>query len=137
MGKRYKPKTTEDKFFTAYIVKGNRQVIERNIIASKRFRIEDNTYIVKADCILRKNIGGELRGVAYYREGNPNPYNFTSINKGLTSSELDKAYSEDFHNILVDMKSDRKTLFILVFVLANLGLSIAFIISRIIVEVFL
>ena len=51
---KYKDRSKGDvteKTFIAYIVKGNRQIIRRDIIASKRFRVEDNTYMVRDECI--------------------------------------------------------------------------------------
>lgn len=65
-----------DKEFTAYIIRGNRQVIEREVKASRRFKIGDDTYIIKSNCIFLKKINGILKSISVYREGNPNPYNF-------------------------------------------------------------
>ena len=65
-----------DKEFIAIILRGNRQVIEREVNASRRFKIGDDTYIIKSDCIFLKKIDGFLKAVSIYREGNPNPYNF-------------------------------------------------------------
>ena len=65
-----------DKEFTAYIIRGNRQVIEREVKASRKFKIGDETYIIKSDCIFLKKVNGKLKSISVYREGNPNPYNF-------------------------------------------------------------
>lgn len=65
-----------DKEFIAYIIRGNRQIIEREVKASRRFKIGDDTYIIKSDCIFLKKIEGNLKAISVYREGNPNPYNF-------------------------------------------------------------
>lgn len=65
-----------DKEFTAYIIRGNRQVIEREVKASRKFKIGDDTYIIKSDCIFLKKINGVLKSISVYRESNPNPYNF-------------------------------------------------------------
>lgn len=65
-----------DKEFTAYIIRGNRQVIEREVKASRKFKIGDETYIIKSDCIFLKKVNGMLKSISVYREGNPNPYSF-------------------------------------------------------------
>ena len=65
-----------DKEFTAYIIRGNRQVIEREIKASRRFKIGDDTYVIKSDCIFIKKIDNKLKSISVYTEGNPNPHNF-------------------------------------------------------------
>jgi len=65
-----------DKEFTAYIVRGNRQIIEREVKASRKFKIGDDTYIIKSNCIFLKKINGILKSISIYRESNPNPYNF-------------------------------------------------------------
>ena len=127
--KKYKPTVTEEKSFTAYIVKGNRQVIEREVTASKRFRLNEDTYIIDPDCIFRKNIGGQLRSVSYYREGNPNPYSFEKTNIGITSNELDRFFAEDFFNIIVNLEFDKKTVYMLLIILVNFALLLAFIIG--------
>jgi hypothetical protein len=64
--------------------------------------------------------------VSYYREGNPNPYDFESVNLGLESKELDRIYAEDFYNIIVKLRPDMKTVYILLIVIINLGLSATF-----------
>lgn len=111
----------------AYIVKGNRQVIKREVSASKRFKIESDTYIIKESCIFWKNIDGKLETVAYYHEGNPNPYNFKDkINKGLTSKELDDFYADDFHTIVIELKPKDRSLYILFVVVMTLCLAVMF-----------
>lgn len=65
-----------DKEFTAIILRGNRQVIEREVKASRKFKIGEDTYIIKSDCIFLKKINGVLKSISVYREGNPNPYGF-------------------------------------------------------------
>lgn len=121
--KRYKEKYKSDlpeKSFIAYIIKGNRQIIKRDVTASKRFRVDDDTYIVKDECIFYKNIDGKLQSVSYYREGNPNPYTFKSINTGLTNEELDRFYAEDFYNIIVDIQPENRGLYIFLVCIINL-----------------
>lgn len=104
-------------------------MIEREINASKRFRINEDSYIIKPECIFRKNIDGQLRSVSYYREGNPNPYDFEEENTGIKNKELDRFYAEDFYNIIVDLEIDRKTIYILLVVIINFALSLTFDIS--------
>lgn len=126
MSKKYKPSVTEERSFTAYIIKGNRQVIEREVVASKRFRVHEESYIIKPDCIFRKNINGILRSVSYYRQGNPNPYDFEKDNIGIKDEELDRFYAEDFFNIVVNIQPDRKTIYMLLLIICNFALSLVF-----------
>lgn len=72
-----------DKEFTAFIIRGNRQVIEREVKASRRFKIGDDTYIIKSDCIFLKKVDGILKSISVYREGNPNPYGFDIAQENL------------------------------------------------------
>jgi len=121
--KKYKEKYRSDspeKSFIAYIVKSNRQIIKRDIIASKRFRIENNTYIVKSESIFYKNIEGTLHSVAYYRENNPNPYTFKSDNTGLTEDELNNFFAEDLYYILNDIQPENKNIYILLLSIFNM-----------------
>lgn len=128
----------QEKSFVAYIVKGNRQVIKREIIASKRFRVEDDTYIVKDECIFYKNIDGVLRSVSYYREGNPNPYNFKDVNKGILESdennELDEFYRKDFYNIIAKIKPFSKVIYIFLLSIFNLICALLFLVTMIFKE---
>lgn len=108
-------------------MRGNRQVIKREVNASKRFKVENDTYIVKENCIFWKNIDGFLKSVAYYREGNPNPYSFKDkANIGLTSDELDDIYSDDFHTIVVELKPQDRSLYVLFVVILTFCSSIVF-----------
>lgn len=102
---------TVEKSFIAYIIKGNRQVIQREVNASKRFRVGDDTYYIKDECIFYKNIDGKLQSVSYYRESNPNPYSFKEINEGIKEGELDRLFAEDFYNIIVSMQPENRSLY--------------------------
>ena len=126
MRKKYKPSITEEKSFTAYIIKGNRQVIEREVTASKRFRVNEDTYLIDPDCILRKNIDGLLRSVSYYREGNPQPYNFDKTNTGISSVDLDRIFAEDFFSIIVDLNVANKAIYILAVVIFSFALLVIY-----------
>jgi hypothetical protein len=114
----------KEKTFIAYIIKGNRQIIKREIIASKKFVVDGLTYIVNSDCIFLKNIDGIIKSVCYYRENNPNPYKFKTDNKGISSIDFDNFYSEDFHNIIVKLKPQDKSIYILMVVIVTLVLSV-------------
>ena len=122
----YSPDEAPEQTFTAFIVKGNRQVIKREVVASKRFRVDEETYFIRPECIFLKNIDGELRSVSYYREGNPNPYGFDKENVGVTSDELDRIFAEDFYNIVVDLQPKSRTIYLLIVAIINLTLCIVF-----------
>lgn len=123
--RKYKAEDSGDQSFTAYIIRGNRQVVRREVTASKRFKVDEDTYIIKPQCIFLKNINGMLQSVSYYREGNPNPYDFKKENLGLTPDELDRIFAEDFFSIITDLNLESKAVYLLVIVLINLGLCIA------------
>jgi len=127
--KRYEPDEAIDQTFVAFIFKGNRQVIRRTVTASKRFRIDDETYIIKPECIFLKNIEGILRPVSYYREGNPNPYDFKKENKGITAVELDRLYAEDFYHIITELRPETRMKYVLMLVACTFAISIAFLIA--------
>ena len=132
MPKKYKDKSKGDvteKTFIAYIVKGNRQIIRREIIASKRFRVEDNTYYIRDQCIFYKNIDGKLKSVSYYRENNPNPYNFKTENVGLTADELDEFFAEDLFHIINDIEPENRSIYILMITIFNLAICLLFMVS--------
>lgn len=122
----YKPDTPPEQNFIGYIVKGNRQVVSRMVTASKRFRVDEETYFIRPECIFLKMVEGRLRSVAYYREGNPNPYDFEGENIGISSQELDRIFAEDFYHIVTNLQIMNRSLYILIIVLINLGLCIGF-----------
>jgi hypothetical protein len=122
----YEPDTPPEKTFTAYIVKGNRQVVSRMVTASKRFRVEEDTYVIRENCIFLKMIEGKMQSVAYYREGNPNPYDFKTLNQGLTPNELDRMYADDFFHIVTDMSVTNRMLYVLIIAIINMSLIIGF-----------
>lgn len=136
---KYKDKSKGDvteKTFIAYIVKGNRQIIRRDIIASKRFRVEDNTYLVRDECIFYKNIEGRLRSVSYYRENNPNPYNFKDVNTGVNVDDFDKFFAEDLFNIINDIEPENRSIYILIISIVNMALCLLFM-SSMLMKVFI
>lgn len=128
----YKPDEAPENSFTAYIVKGNRQVIRREVVASKRFRVDEETYIIRPECIFLKNVDGVLRSVSYYREGNPNPYNFKEENLGIKADELDRIFAEDFYHIVTNLQPENRMRYILFVVGATLGLSIFYVLITVI-----
>ena len=83
MKNKEKESESLDKEFTALIVRGNRQVIEREVKASRKFKIGDDTYIIKSECIFLKRVNGILKSISIYREGNPNPYNFSIAKENI------------------------------------------------------
>jgi hypothetical protein len=115
-----KEASAENEMFTAHIIRGNRQVIERRVYASKRFIVDGETYIIRPECIFLKNIDGMLTSVAYYREGNPNPYDFESENTGINSIELDRLFAEDFYTIITNLEPEEKMRLMLVLALINM-----------------
>ena len=125
---------TVEKSFIAYIIKGNRQVITREVTASKRFKVEDDMYIVRDECIFYKNIDGFLQSVSYYREGNPNPYNFKDLNTGLSKEELNQIYAEDFYNIIVETQPENRGVIMFMMVIFNLIVAMLFMVSMLIME---
>lgn len=132
--RQYEESESGLKTFTAYIVKGNRQVIKREVNASKKFRIEDDTYVIVDDCIFNKLIDGVIRSVAYYTEGNPMPYNFKDTNNGLSTRLLNKIYSGDFYKILIIAQYVNKFKYVAPCVIITLILSIV-IFAKVIVGV--
>jgi len=125
---------TIEKSFIAYIIKGNRQVIQREITASKRFKIGDDTYFVKDECIFYKNIEGKLQSVSYYREGNPNPYNFKEINEGIKEGELDRLFAEDFYTIIVNLQPENRAVYMLLGIIISLILNSVFMVILVLKE---
>lgn len=102
-------KISKENYFTAYIMRGSRQVLKVIIKASKKFTIDKDTYFVKRNCIITKRCDGRIESVCYYSEGNPNPHNFKGTNDGLTDIEFNELYGEDLYQILVSLQKDTKT----------------------------
>lgn len=122
----YSPDDTIEQTFTAYIIKGNRQIVKREVIASKRFRVDEETYIIRPEAIFLKNIDGMLKSVSYYKEGNPNPYTFEGENIGIKAEELDRIFAEDFYHIVTNLQPKNKMMYLLVLAIINLSLIIMF-----------
>jgi len=122
----FETKEVPEQNFTAYIIKGNRQVARREVAASKRFRVDDDTYFIKPECIFLKNIDGLMRSVSVYREGNPNPYNFLEDNVGITAEELDRIFAEDFFHIVTNLQPENRMKYVLIVCIINTVLSLSF-----------
>jgi hypothetical protein len=120
------PDDVVEQTFIAHIVKGNRQVVRREVVASKRFRVDEETYLIRPESIFLKNIDGQLKSVSYYREGNPNPYNFEDVNLGVSPAELDRIFAEDFYHIVTNLQPLNRMLYVLAVVIIAFGLEVAF-----------
>ena len=68
---RKKPKLT----LTAFLLSKNNLVKEYVVLASRKFNIGDETYVIKKDCCCPRFKDGKVEIVSYYTEGNPNPFN--------------------------------------------------------------
>jgi hypothetical protein len=123
-----------EKTFIAYIIKGNRQIIRRDIIASKRFRVDDNTYYVRDESIFYKNIDGRLQSVSYYRENNPNPYSFKGDNNGLTVDELDEFFAEDLFHIINNIDPENRSIYVFIMTIVNLIICALFMVTLLVQE---
>lgn len=118
---KYKDKEATNNSFTAIIVRGNRQVIKKEITASKKFVLGGDTYVIQQECIFLKNDEGYLRSYAYYIEGNPKPFDFeTETNEGLKTKYLEEFFSGDFYNILLKAQKEQRMIYIFFIVLFNL-----------------
>lgn len=106
-------KVSKENYFTAYIMRGSRQILKVVIRASKKFTLEKDTYFIKRNCIITKILDGRLESVCYYSEGNPNPHNFKEVNKGLTYDEFNELYGEDLYTILIMLQKDTKTVYLI------------------------
>jgi len=124
MSKGQKQKQNVGSSFIAYVFCGNRQIIRREVNASKRFMVNDDMYIIRPSCIFLKKVEGRTRSVSYYREGNPNPYDFVNKNTGISNTDLDRLYAEDFYHIVTDLTQDAKKLYILLISGINMGLTL-------------
>lgn len=122
----YSPDDVPEQTFTAYIIKGNRQIVKREVIASKRFRVDEETYLIRPESIFLKNVDGILRSVSYYREGNPNPYTFEGENAGIKPEELDRVFAEDFYHIITNLQPKNRMVYLFILAILDLILLIMF-----------
>lgn len=107
-------------------MKGNRQIAEKNVNASRKFVDGPHTYIIKEKSIFYKKISGSLSPISIYTEDNPNPHDFKDKNTGLSKQELNELYEGDFYTILVDAQRENKIMLMVVIVIINLVLSLLY-----------
>jgi hypothetical protein len=121
--------TTKEHFFKAYIMKGNKQMLVVNVKASKRFIVNQDTYIIKEKRIFTRIRNGKIESVCYYSEGNPNPHDFEGINDGLTYDEFNVIYGEDLYDMLVKLQRNMKTFYLFMLYIMTLVMSVIVLIS--------
>lgn len=133
--KKQKPKQKVNKTrnLIAYIVGKNHQIKEFHTDATRKFNINDETYVIKGNCCYFKEINGQLEQIAFYIEGNPNPFDMKTLQKntGLTSDELENYIGGDIFNILIECQSEDRSKYIIqlvvvVFVLALIQFAMTF-----------
>lgn len=107
-------KTQKTRSIYIYILCNN-QLMEYRVKASRKFNVDDETYVIKSNCCYFKKIHGVYELVSYYVEGNPNPFKLdnTEENTGLTENELDSYISGDMFNILIECQEEDKKRYIL------------------------
>ena len=102
--------TNKLKNLHVYILCNNRQIKEFDVSATRKFNIENETYVIKDKCCYFKMIDGIYKEISFYIEGNPNPFNLNDVkeNKGLDEKELDRYVGADLFNIILEcQKTDR------------------------------
>ena len=124
-------KTQKTRSIYIYILCNN-QLMEYRVNASRKFNIDDETYVIKSNCCYFKQIHGVYELVSYYVEGNPNPFKLddTKGNKGLTEDELDSYISGDMFNILIECQEEDKKRYILQLVAITTTIAIIQFIAR-------
>jgi hypothetical protein len=128
--KKYKNGSSKQNELTVYIICGNRQMVQRQVKATKKFLYNKDTYVIKPSCIFLKIIDGKLKSISIYREGNPNPYDFKILkgifkhNTGLKEDELNDLYGEDLYNMLVKVQTPNKMFYMLIIETLVLALTI-------------
>ena len=107
-------KTQKTRSIYVYILCNN-QLLEYRVNASRKFNIDDETYVIKPKCCYFKQIRNVYELVSYYVEGNPNPFRLdnTGGNTGLTKEELDSYISGDMFNILIECQEEDKKKYII------------------------
>lgn len=104
---------TKTSHFTAYIMRGNRQVAKLYVNASRRFMFDEQIYVIKRNCIFTAVVDGKIESICFYSEGNPNPHDFHKVNKGLNPAEFDDIYGEDLYRMLIELQRDRKMFYLI------------------------
>lgn len=124
-------KTQKTRSIYIYILCNN-QLMEYRVNASRKFNVDDETYVIKSTCCYFKQIHGVYELVSYYVEGNPNPFKLddTKGNTGLTGDELDSYISGDMFNILIECQEEDKKKYILQLVAITTVIAIIQFIAR-------
>ena len=124
-------KTQKTRSIYIYILCNN-QLMEYRVNASRKFNVDDETYVIKSKCCYFKQIHGVYELVSYYVEGNPNPFKLddTGGNTGLTEDELDGYISGDMFNILIECQEEDKKKYILQLVAITTTIAIIQFFSR-------
>ena len=125
-----KPKLT----LTVYMLCKNKLIKDYIVMASRKFNIGDETYVIKKECCYPRIQDGYPEIVAYYVEGNPNPFDLKNIekNNGLKSGELENYIAGDVFNIIMECRKKDKTRYILGFAVLTFLLGLINFISWII-----
>lgn len=124
-------KTQKTRSIYVYILCNN-QLMEYRVNATRKFNVDDETYVIKPDCCYFKQIHSVYELVSYYVEGNPNPFRLdnTNGNTGLTENELDGYISGDMFNILIECQEENKKKYILQLVAVTTGIAIIQFVTR-------
>ena len=124
-------KTQKTRSIYVYILCNN-QLMEYRVNASRKFNVDDETYVIKSTCCYFKQIHGVHELVSYYVEGNPNPFKLDNVNgnKGLSEDELDSYISGDMFNILIECQEEDKKRYILQLVAITTVIAIIQFIAR-------
>lgn len=93
----------------------NQQIKEFQTNASRKFNLDDDTYVIKNDCCFLKEVDGLIKQVSYYVEGNPNPFNLKNLfnNEGLTTEELGNYLNADLFKIINECQNNDRRKYIL------------------------
>lgn len=126
-------KINKNKEVNIYIFCKNKQIKEYYVNASRKFNIEDETYVIKEKCCYLRQFEDGFKLVSFYVEGNPNPFDLRNIekNKGLNKKELDGYIAGDIFNILIECQEEDRRPMILhltafVFVLSFISFILMF-----------
>jgi len=124
-------KTQKTRSIYVYILCNN-QLTEYRVNASRKFNVDDETYVIKSMCCYFKQVHGVYELVSYYVEGNPNPFKLddTNGNTGLTEDELDSYISGDMFNILIECQEEDKKKYIMQLVAITTVIAIIQFIAR-------
>ena len=124
-------KTQKTRSIYVYILCNN-QLMEYRVNASRKFNVDDETYVIKSKCCYFKKIHSVYELVSYYVEGNPNPFKLDNAggNVGLTKEELDSYISGDMFNILIECQEEDKKKYIIQLACICTGIAIFQFVAR-------